>query len=176
MPKGRPTEKELESGRKLLSAKKVKSLIFSEGTYQSEIEVVTGDVLFPFLQMSDEGDLKDAFCSCSEDSSSLICPHLAATYVQIMGEENIPLHVRFRDSFWNQLGQMASRRHGYDTECLQGRGEYKALSSTGKLLFHMKPKTPAAKKKLLEIIVSRPIETEETSLKFFNLSTFSSSS
>jgi SNF2 family DNA or RNA helicase len=169
MPKGRPTEKELESGRKLLSAKKVKSLIFSEGTYQSEIEVVKGDVLFPFLQISDEGELKDGFCSCSEDSSSTICSHLAATYVQIMGEENIPLHVRFRDSFWNQLAQMASRRHGYDTECLEGRGEYKALSSTGKLLFQIKPKTPATKKKLLEIIVSRPIETEETSLKFFNL-------
>lgn len=167
MAKERLTEKDLEAGKKLLSAKKIKGLIFSEGTYQAEVAAEKGKTFWPFLQMSEEGALTDGFCNCSEESTS--CPHLAAAYLQIMGEEDIPLHVRFRDSFWNYLCQMASRRHGYDPECLEGKAEFTALSPTGKLLFFVKAKTPKAKKKLSEIIVNRPLETEETSLKFFNL-------
>jgi hypothetical protein len=158
---------DLEEGKRLLSAKKIKGLVFSEGTYQAEIAIGKEEPLWPFLQVSDEGKIKDGFCSCSDHSTS--CSHLAAAYMQIMGSNDIPLHVRFRDSFWNHLCQMAARRHGYESDCLQGKGDYQALSSTGNLLFKISAKTPSAKKKLKEIVELRPEETEETSLKFFNL-------
>jgi len=162
-------KKDLEEAKKLLSAKKVKGIAFSEGTYQAEVAAEKDVLYWPFLQIEDDGTIKDGFCNCSEESNTTSCVHIAAAYLLIVGEEGVPLHIRFRDSFWNQLCQMASRRHGYNTECLDGKAEFKALSPTGKLLFYVKSKNPQAKKKLSEIIVNRPIETEETSLKFFNL-------
>jgi SNF2 family DNA or RNA helicase len=67
---------------------------------------------------------------------------------------------------------MAARRHGYDKECLKGglQSQFQAYSSTKKKLFTLKPLNAKGKQKLREIIVDRKLETEETSLKFSNLS------
>lgn len=161
--------KDLDSGKKLIAGKKIKNLLFSEGSYQSEVLIGKGKSIFPFIQVSDEGLIKDGLCPCIEDSSTYSCPHIAATYVQIMGGTDSPLHVQFRDSLWNKLCQMASRRHGYSEDCLTGKQEIQALSPTGKLLFYAHPTSTGGMKKIREITSERPVETEETSLKFFHL-------
>lgn len=157
-------------GEKLLQSAERGQLLFSEGTYQVEI-IDQGKSFWPFLQLSDSGKLLDAFCECTTDQKKPSCPHLAAAFHRIFRDKNVPLHVRFRGSLWNQLCQMAARRHGYDLEGLtfSKPSSYAATSVTGKRLFLVEPLNAQGKKKLEEILVNRPIETEETSLKFSNL-------
>ncbi|MEI8329657.1 MAG: DEAD/DEAH box helicase [Chlamydiia bacterium] len=162
-------KEDLDAGKKLIVSKKLKNLLFSEGSYQSEISTGKRDSIFPFVQVSDDGLIKDGLCNCTEDSSGYSCPHIAATYLQIMGGKDLPLHVRFRNSLWNQLCQMAARRHGYSENCLTGENKIQAVSPTGKLLFYIHPQSRIALQKIQEITAARPVETEETSLKFFHL-------
>src|SRR3569832_424039 len=67
---------------------------------------------------------------------------------------------------------MAARRHGEDNSALKGSPDtgYQAFSSTGKKLFSIKGRTPSGKKMIKEVVVLKKQETEETSLKFSNLS------
>jgi len=146
--------------------KRVKDPLFSRGTYQFEIKEPKKETAFPFLQVSDEGKVGDAFCTCKVSESGKGCPHLAAAYLKVFEQEQ-PLHVRFQQSLWNALFQMAARR---DCPLKKEDGKYIAESKTKKLLFSIEGKTLAAKKKLDQIIEKREIETEETSIKFFNLS------
>jgi superfamily II DNA or RNA helicase len=161
------SRKELEAARSCIKQGGVKSILFSEGTYQVEVEE-SGSSFWPFLQVSDQGELLDAFCTCSDEKEGH-CIHEAAGYLCVMAEDDEPLHVRFRSCLWNQLCLMASRRHGYRVDCLEKRAEYQAKSLTGKLLFSMEPLNEEGVKKMDELIENRPVETEETSLKFSNL-------
>lgn len=165
------SKKDLEEGKKLVDEKEVKSIQFSEGTYQ--IEVVASqrpkETVWPFLQISDTGQVIDAFCTCKIAEKKGSCPHLAAAYSTLMKEEE-PLHVRFRESLWNQIGLILAQRHGYDPHNLKSKKEgIEGFAPTGKrdILITAKGK---AKQKLEEILFHRPVETEETSLKFSNLS------
>lgn len=161
-------EKELDLARGFLKQKAMQSLAFSEGTYQGEI-LLKESTFWPFLQMNDTADLLDAFCSCPKEGKSPYCEHLAAAYLSIAREDE-PLHVRFRTCLWNRLCWIASRRHGYRTDCLEKKEEsYEGRSLSGKLLFSLKPLNEEGKKKLSEMIEFRKEETEETSLKFSNL-------
>lgn len=162
---------DLQSAETLLAQGKVGSILFSEGTYQVEVKDKKKS-LWPFLQLDDEGGVLDHFCTCAVAEEKLSCPHQAAAWLKILSGKLQPLHVRFRVSLWNELCQIASRRHGYDPDVLQGnlKTGFKAFSSTGKELFSCKPLTEKGRKKLKEILKSRPQETEETSLKFSNLS------
>lgn len=146
--------------------------IFSRGTYQIEVQEKGKKKFFPFLQMNDEGELKDSFCTCEVSEAGHGCPHLAAAYLRIFNGCEEPLHVRYLKSLWNRLFQMAAKRHGYDIDCLnlEKEGSYFCESQTKKKLFTIEARTAAAKKKLSEIVAERPIETEETSIKFSNLS------
>jgi superfamily II DNA or RNA helicase len=151
----------------------IKGIVFSEGTYQVEVyDPEKKTTYWPFLQLDDAGKVLDCFCTCSQAERKKSCEHLTAAYLQIFHNTSEPLHVRFRESLWNHLCQMASRRHGYDVDRLKGNVEkgYEAFSSTGKRLFSLHARIPEGKKKLEEILVNRSIETEETSLKFSNLS------
>jgi SNF2 family DNA or RNA helicase len=153
--------------KELLSSKGAVRVQFSEGTYQ--IEVGKKERFWPFLQLSDQGVVLDSFCSCSATNEP--CVHLAASYETIFRGALEPLHVRFRSSFWNQLCQMACHRHGYDASVLKKSSSgYRAASVTGKQLFVLKGKTLEGKKRLKELLFDRAVETEETSLKFSNLS------
>lgn len=154
----------------LLAENMGKSLVFSEGTYQVEI-VDNAETYWPFLQLDDSGKVLDCFCTCQEAEKTKACPHLAAAYLKIT-QNQVPLHVRFRESLWNILCQIASRRHGYGTEVLQGSltTEFSINSENGKKLFWVRPLTDKGKDKLDEMILQRVKETEETSLKFSNLS------
>ena len=162
------SKKDLDDGKKLLQD--VGNILFSEGTYQ--VEVVTSkkpkETVWPFLQLNDAGEVIDAFCTCPSAEKRGSCAHLAASYLKIMNDE--PLHVRFRESLWNQIGLICAERHGYESTCLkQGNGGYEAYSQTGSRLFWIRAKKGNSQKRLNEILFERPVETEETSLKFSNL-------
>lgn len=161
------TEKDLALGKACLLAGGVRLVTFSSGTYQ--VEVVEGEEsFFPFFQLDDDGKVLDFFCTCQEPSP---CVHLAAAYLSLFKEDKIPLHKRFHDSFWNQLCFVASTRFGSRIDVLEKSGKkWQVKSEEGKVLFSLKPKNRQGEEKLLEILEARPVETEETSLKFFNLS------
>ena len=155
----------------LLESGAVRDPLFSRGTYQFEVK--DGKKLYyPFLAVSDEGIVGDAFCSCQVSESGHGCPHLAAAYLQVFHGHEIPLHVRFAESFWNQLFQMAAKLIGYETSCLKndGTGKYICSSKAGHILFTVHATGVTAQKQLAQLIDDRVVETEETSLKFFNLS------
>ena len=166
------SKKDLAAGAALIKARKISQVLFSEGTYQIEVlDEKTKKRVWPFLQLDDRGICIDSFCTCAQAEKKKSCPHLAAAYLKIFHGQSQPLHVRFRQSLWNRLCQIASRRHGYDRAELHKKGGgFETFSSTGKKLFAVKGLTAAAKKKIDKIIVHRELETEETSLKFSNLS------
>ena len=157
----------LRAAKALLKADAVKEPVFSRGTYQVEVQDKSKKKFFPFLQMKDDGEVTDSFCSCEAGGG---CVHLAAAYLRIYNGLDEPLHVRYRKSLWNRLFQMSSKRHGYETSCLRKEksGSYLAESKTKKKLFWIEAKSVAAKKKLEAIVTNRAQETEETSLKFSN--------
>lgn len=156
---------------KLFDAKAVQEPVFSRGTYQFEVREKKAS-FFPFLQMKDEGEITDSFCSCKGSEKGQGCPHLAAAYLAVFNGKEEPLHVRFQRSLWSQLFRLAAERHGYDANCLTKKREglYASSSKTRKLLFSIEAKTAAAKKRLQGVVGKRVQETEETSLKFSNLS------
>ena len=160
----------LPAGRSLFEKGGVGEPLFSKGTYQIEVQDQKTSY-FPFFQMQDTGALTDSFCTCKVSETGQGCPHLSAAYLRIFNGTQEPLHVRFRNSLWNRAFQMASKRHGYSTDCLM-REEQIAFceSKTKKKLFSIETKTAAAQLRFEEIVARRIEETEETSLKFSNLS------
>ena len=81
--------------------------------------------------------------------------------------------MRFRKSLWNRLFQMASKKHGYETDILKEAedGSYFAELKNKEISFSVHPITPKSKKRLETIIKNREEETEESSIKFSNLPT-----
>lgn len=158
-----------EKATVLIKNKKVGSILFSEGTYQ--LKVIDKKVYWPFLQITDEGVLKDHFCTCLEAEQGEGCCHQAAAWLQIFRRHSLPLHVRFRESLWNKLCQIASHRHGYGLKEIQKKvsNHFEAYSFSKKKLFSIKSLTRKGQKALKEILIERSLETEETSLKFSNL-------
>ncbi len=161
----------LQQGRTLEKQGKVGPILFSEGTYQVKVGPIGKETYWPFLQIDDEGLLKDHFCTCKQADAGGRCSHQAAAWLKIFRGLETPLHVRFRSSLWNQLCQMASRRHGYDTSCLKGglTTQFQAFSTTKKKLFSLKALNAQGRQILKDSIVDRKPQTEETSLKFSNL-------
>ncbi len=161
----------LAQAEALLEAGAVMEPIFSRGTYQFEIAEKGKKKAFPFIQMRDNGEISDSFCSCKLSEAGQGCPHLAAAILRIFNGKEEPLHVRFRKSLWNRLFQMASRRHGYHPSCLkrEKEGLFVAESKTKKLLFSIEAIQDSSRERLESILTERPVETEETSIKFSNL-------
>lgn len=165
------SQKNLIKAEQLLLKQSVKKILFSEATYQIEIFDKENTYSFsPFLHIDDQGKILEGFCSCNEAEETQSCAHLAAAYLTIFNGNLQPLHVRFRHSFWNCLCQIFCNRHGYETNILQKKEKvYEIRSSTNKLLFYIEPLTAATKKYLHTLFFERAIETEETSLKFSNV-------
>lgn len=161
-----------DQAQTLLKGNSVGEPNFSKGTYQIEVQEKGKKKAYPFIQMKDDGEVTDSFCTCKVSEAGRGCPHLAAAYLRIFNGKEEPLHVRYRKSLWNRLFQMGAKRHGYETDCLQLEkpGVYFCESKTKKRLFAIEAKSAAAKKRLEEIVAKRVVETEETSLKFSNLS------
>ncbi len=156
-------------GKKLLEEKKLGEFHFSRGTYQ--VEIKDGRSYWPFCQFDDKGGYLDAFCSCEHSTKNRGCPHIAAAFLKIFSGHREPLHVRFHRSFWFYLFEEASRNIGYDVgNLIQEKEAYVAFSEKEKKSFYLLGSSFENKKKLKEIFSERKIETEETSLKFVNLS------
>jgi len=163
----------ISEGLVLIHAQNIKSIIFSGGTYQVEIfDPKCKQTLWPFLQLNDKGDIKDSFCSCNDASKEKSCSHLAAAFMQISNKKD-PLHVRFHRSFWNKLCLIGFKRHGNNPRIIEQRGEkhYVCTTSCNRVVFSVITKTEKGQEILDEILFHRKVETEETSLKFSNLST-----
>lgn len=161
-------EKELALGKKYVLQGAVKSTLFSEGTYQLEV-VIDGVNFWPFLQLDDQGGIVDALCTCS---SKVPCVHITAAYLSLFKGDRIPLHQRFRDSFWNVICFLASKKYGYrgDTLYKEGNSKWEAHSLQGDVCVIIEALTDVGTSKVREFLEERILETEETSLKFFNLS------
>ncbi len=78
-----------------LETKKVKEIIFSENTYEVEVVDPTekDSPLWPFLQIDDEGNVFDSFCTCKESEKKGGCVHLCCSYMRICHKQNKALHV-----------------------------------------------------------------------------------
>ena len=54
-----------QEGGLLIKLGYVKNIVFSEGTYQVEVyDRNLRETFWPFLQVNDDGELKDSFCTC----------------------------------------------------------------------------------------------------------------
>ncbi len=164
-------KKDLDLGFDLLKNGHVGQRVFSHGTYQ--VEVNDGeDVFWPFLQLDRSNEIQDYFCTCSLAENNKSCPHLGAAYYAIFNQNSKPLHVRFEESLWACLTKICAKRHGFETSCLIKKDDksYSAQSFKGNQLFSIKAQSKTSQKALEEIVEEREVETEETSLKFSNLS------
>jgi superfamily II DNA or RNA helicase len=127
---------------------------FTKGVYQVEVKGKE-QTYWPFLQISEEGELKEAFCTCDESP----CVHLAAAYLKAFEGSDQPLHTRFFHSFWYHACWYGASHLGYETPPSQEGA-----------LFFINPKEKQAKEFLRSLNENRPKETPENSLKFSNLS------
>ncbi len=150
----------------------VKEVEFSGATYQVLVEDWhSHEQCWAFLQLGGKGQIKDAFCSCEHLIEPQGCRHLALAYLSLFRGHSQPLHHRFADSLWNQLCRLYEERLGDRPQLLgeESPGHYFYRSASGKLLFTFQAKGAEAKEQLDQIIRKRGEETEETSIKFSNL-------
>lgn len=162
-----------ELAEKYLQKDLIGDIEFSGGTYQVQLkDINSGKEVWAFIQLEGRGLIKDCFCSCEEGEEFIPCVHLAAAFLRIYNNNALPLHLRFERSLWNQLCQVYADRMGHHSQLLKhvGKGAYTCSSVGGKIVFSIKGKTSQAISHLKEIIEHRHNETEETSLKFSNLS------
>lgn len=165
-----------KQAEQLLAQSLVRDVEFSGETYQIQvIDPKTKKEVWTFIQLDAQGNIKDCFCSCEDESEEpedhAYCAHLAAAFLRIYNKEKLPLHQRFQKSLWNQLCQLFESSLGDDPETLKkiSQGHFK-LSDDGAIRFYIKAKTPSAKSHLIKILEERRKETESSSLKFSNLS------
>ncbi|MBI5273577.1 MAG: DEAD/DEAH box helicase [Chlamydiales bacterium] len=169
---------DLSNGKVLFEKNSVKNIIFSDRTYQIEVCDLDGITSYwTFLQLTENALPKDYFCTCHRFESHFSCPHVSAAYLKIFNKTNLPIHVRFQTSIWNQLCQIEARRHGYGEKTLEKVSKqeesidhYVCTSSQDKISFAIYITKEDQKKKIREIVFDRAEETEESSLKFSNLS------
>ena len=83
MPHTTFSPEDLQAGQKLADQGKVDDILFSEGTYQVSVKGTGKELFWPFLQITDEGVLKDHFCTCAQAEEGGSCPHQAAAWIKI---------------------------------------------------------------------------------------------
>lgn len=146
----------------------VGSIEFAGPTYQIEVyDPKLKESFWPFFQFTSDNKLQDAFCSCSAGEEG--CAHLAAAYLKIYDGTKLPLHVRFENSFWNQLCLLFAEHIGYDAQDLikKRAGVYVFENEVNFEITAEKGK----KKNFIELLLAkREKESPENSIKFSNLS------
>ncbi|MFZ0566044.1 MAG: DEAD/DEAH box helicase [Chlamydiales bacterium] len=142
----------------------VREVEFSGLTYQIEVkDAEEGQSYWSFLQFDEDGHLKDAFCSCPNEQNG--CIHLAAAYLRAYDSHKQPLHIRFKHSFWNALGQILADQTGYE-KCVLEKVKEGHYRFQNEIAFEIEAKEI---KKLKQIIEERASETPENSIKFSSL-------
>lgn len=162
-----------QQAEQALLAGAIRDIEFSGSTYQVLVEdPSTHQESWVFLQLEREGRIKDSFCSADHLDDSSSCIHLAIAYLSLFKGYSDPLHLRFNRSLWNHLCRLFEERLGGNPkkEEKDPFGTFTALSKAGKVIFEIKPLSQDASQFLDKIIHRRLDETEETSLKFSNLS------
>lgn len=160
-----------QAAKRSLHQDVVKDIEFSDATYQVLVEDAgTHEKFWVFLQLDDKGEIRDAFCS-GEENPEESCVHLAIAYLSLYQNYDLPLHQRFTQSLWNRACRLYADRIKHQPENLTRLtpDHYVFRDPTERLLFSIQAKTPEASEHLDEILFRRPIQTEETSLKFSNL-------
>ncbi|MBS4166591.1 MULTISPECIES: DEAD/DEAH box helicase [unclassified Neochlamydia] len=161
-----------EKGEKLLRTGKVKEVEFSGETYQVKVmDEKNPQGVWSFLQFDKVNRLKDAFCSCAESEEVAACPHLAAAYLYIFNKSRQPLHKRFEKSLWNKLCYLCAEQMKFEEVKFRpsSKGIY-TIYANRQQIFLVHSTTKATADQLKHLLFNRYKETEETSLKFSNLS------
>ncbi|MBI5346132.1 MAG: DEAD/DEAH box helicase [Chlamydiae bacterium] len=154
-------------GAALIKKKAIGEILFSEGTY--EIEIKDKPSIWPYLHLDDSGHILDAFCRCPNSEKKGGCSHLAAAYLTIFDGFNTPLHVRFKESFFNALFLSISENFGFEKTVLKKKKNgFSCLKED--LFLQIDPISKTGQNKLKEILSLKILPTEETSLKFSSLS------
>ncbi len=147
---------------------KAEDVFFSKGTYQIGVQSGKEEV-WPFLQISDSGDLIDGFCSCSEEDESG-CPHLAKALQVATRNGKAPLHKAFLSSLWYEVLLGVFRKSESDKTKLSLQEDKLILKEGQKTWIEIQAHGKALTEYLEELAQKSGQETEETSLKFSNLS------
>ncbi|MEI8366420.1 MAG: DEAD/DEAH box helicase [Parachlamydiaceae bacterium] len=162
-----------KEARECLAAGRARDIEFSSGTYQVlVVDPHSNKEEWAFLQIDGQGRLKDSFCSCSHSENGHPCVHQAAAFLHIYGNHPLPLHQRFEQSLWSTLCRCCSDYMGNKSDQLRAtkEGRYVCRGDRSKVIFSIQGTTPDALHHLEHLLLERREETEETSLKFSNLS------
>lgn len=156
-----------EDAERLIADGQIRDIEYSGSTYQVQV----GEA-WAFLQLDLRGQLKDCLCSCDIFDEKSACPHVAVAWLRIYDDRPVPLHQRFEKSLWNKLCRLYGDRLGDSPRLIQteGRDVFFIPSASGKTVFSVKGKNAKASARLKALFKQRVEETEETSLKFSNLS------
>ncbi|PCI78441.1 hypothetical protein COB21_01010 [Candidatus Aerophobetes bacterium] len=162
-------DKEREKAQSLLQAGAVHSAEFSRGAYLVEVADAQ-NVYWPYLQVIDR-ELQDGFCSCPVAASGQTCAHIAAAFTWI-SERGLFKHEIFDKSLFKQLGLICFKRQGSESqfEVSPDKKSISFFSGEKKLLFKLSVTGDKAAQWLVDKILNKREETEETSIKFSGLS------
>lgn len=165
--------KQFEAEALEILKKGVRELEFSGKTYQVQVfDPKAKESYWTFLQVDERGRMHDFFCECDQISEGGACAHLAAAYLRIYQGTHIPLHVRFERSLWHALFRLCADRFGDMPENIvrKAKGHYLIRGEGKAILLDLQAQGEEAVDRLHVIVEERLPETEETSLKFTNLS------
>jgi len=147
---------------------RVLPVLFSHATYQ--LKVIDSDSTNPFwtfIQFAEGLGAEDAFCSCEAGGP---CWHIAASILRIYNRTPLPLHLRFDKSHWHELGiRLWSEIEGAAKAPEMRDGSLHFFDRDGKDILTVIPHDKSVREELEEL-VSSAVGTEETSIKFSNLS------
>ncbi len=155
-----------------LRQNRVRDVEFAGSTYQVQVMDPAADQgVWAFIQLDKRGQIRDCFCSCETPEAKPSCVHLACAFLRIYSGHRKPLHERFHNSLWNKILRLFADRIGVHPDNLasDGKGKYTYIDEQRQLICFIQGKTPKAVQQLKEMIDFRRRETEETSLKFSNL-------
>jgi len=164
-------QRQIEKDKTRIIASEVE---FSGGTYQIQVlDHKLNTEEWVFLQLDNHGRLKDHFCSCQESEKGRGCIHQAIAYSHIYGSYTIPLHIRFNRSLWNYLCKYCAEQvpgTAPDILMVASPGHILCRTPNKKILISIKSNTPQTTEAIQKLLLDREEQTEETSLKFSNLS------
>lgn len=160
------------SGEELVRKHAVTRIEFSGPTYQ-----VLVDNAWVFLQLDEEyaqTDLtlhsrcvyavKDVFCNCATSSQKGACEHMAAACFAVFRKQPLPLHERFKHSFWNCLFYALHKEYRSPLHITGG-----CVMQKKRCVFEITGEGSLAEM-IMSFVTKQRDENEENSIKFSSLS------
>jgi len=129
--------------------------IFSGPTYQ-----IAFDDHWVFLQLDENGEVKDLFCQCDACAENGTCVHMAAAYFSLFSRGHLPVHEAFERSVFYTLFFYFAGQNPDPAYVREGAefaiGQIRCTGDLGA--------------KIEQLVTEREEESEETSIKFSSLS------